>query len=279
MPKYIKLFESFINEALAYKFDPTKTVLTGAAVYSAGTSYAKFALGRIYIATADSESTKKAPGNVLVYLTAKSKDIEKKLTDLGGVAAALQASEINEPPTAGGGVYKYQAAYVFNLTDPVAGDQILGKIAAAINTAPAGSAGTSGVAGTAGSKGDYAEGFFGKDIMTAFRSHVADVTGVAYQAATSIPAYQAALQNKELNKKLNSDAEFLKLMKEVEDQAKLTNVVDFTTGKTKDGKIDAKYLELRKKVAARTEVIKSQLINAGASGSTGTSGTAGTSGK
>ena len=95
MPKYIKLFESFINEALAYKFDPTKTVLTGAAVYSAGTSYAKFALGRIYIATADSESTKKAPGNVLVYLTAKSKDIEKKLTDLGGVAAALQASEIN----------------------------------------------------------------------------------------------------------------------------------------------------------------------------------------
>jgi hypothetical protein len=273
MPKYIKLFEAFQNEAQAYKFDPTKTVLTGAAVYSTGTSYAKFTLGRIYIATEDNESTKKAPGNVLVYLTAKNKDVEKKLTDLGGVAAALQASEINEPPSAGGGVYKYQASYIFNLTDPVAGDLLLGKIAAAINTAPTGSTGTSGTAGT---KGDYAEGFFGKDIMAAFRSHVADVTGVAYQAATSIPAYQAALQNKELNKKLNSDPEFLKLMKEVEDQAKLTNVVDFTTGKTKDGKIDAKYLEIRKKVAARTEVIKGQLMNAG---STGTSGTAGTSGK
>jgi hypothetical protein len=272
MPKYIKLFEAFQNEAQAYKFDPTKSVLTGAAVYSAGTSYAKFTLGRIYIATEDNESTKKAPGNVLVYLTAKNKDVEKKLTDLGGVAAALQASEINEPPAAGGGVYKYQASYIFNLTDPVAGDQILGKIAAAINTAPTGSTGTSGIAGTAGSKGDYAEGFFGKDIMAAFRSHVADVTGVAYQAATSIPAYQASLQNKELNKRLNSDSEFLKLMKEVEEQAKLTNVVDFTTGKTKDGKIDAKYLEIRKKVAARTEVIKGQLMNVGTSGTAGTAG-------
>jgi hypothetical protein len=274
MPKYIKLFEAFMNEAQPYKFDPLKTALTGSEVYSGGTYYAKFPAGRIYIATQDSETLKTSSGNVTVFLPTKNADVEKKLKELGGAAAPKQNGELAENPA---GQFKYLAMYVFNLTDPIAGDNLLANIAKALSPVTS-STGTAGSAGSAGSAGNYADQFFGGDIMKAFRSHVADVTGVAYQATSSIPLYQAAIQNKQVEAKLKEDPEFLKLVKQTEDQAKKTGVVDFSTGKAKDGKVDAEYMALRQKVSDRTAVIRAQVTKVG-SGSTGTSGTAGTAGK
>lgn len=274
MPKYIKLFEAFMNEAQPYKFDPLKTSLTGSTVYIEGTYYAKFPAGRIYIATQDSENLKKQFGNVTVFLPVKNADIEKKLRDLGGAAALDQNGELPEYPA---GQFKYLAKYMFNLTDLITGDNLLANIAKTLSPV----AGTSGTAGTAGSAGNYADQFFGTDIMKAFRSHVADVTGVAYQATSSIPLYQAAIQDKQVEAKLKEDLTFLQLVKQTEDQAKKTGVVDFSTGKAKDGKVDAEYMALRQKVSDRTAVIRAQVtkVSIGSTGTSGTAGTAGTAGK
>jgi hypothetical protein len=257
MPKYIKLFETFVTEASPYKFDPTKTSLTGAALYAKGVYVVKFPTGRVFLATEDSESLQKAPGNVTVTLNAVNAAALKSLIALGGSADAKATGEMNEP---GGGVYKHANKVYFTLADATSGEQKLSQIAKILGqpAAKSGSTGTSGTAGTAGKAGNYADSFFGKDIMDKFRSHVSSVTGTAYVAATSIPAYQAAIQNKEVNAKLTKDPEFAKLTQQAADQAKLTGVVDMATGKDKKGKVDQVYMDIRKKLEDRINVVKAQ---------------------
>lgn len=257
MPKYIKLFETFVTEASPYKFDPTKTALTGAALYAKGLYVVKFPLGRVFLATEDSESLQKAPGNVTITLNAANPAALKALVALGGVADSKPTGEMNEPT---GGVYKHANKLYFTLADSATGEPKLSQIAKVLGQAAptSGSTGTSGTAGTAGKAGNYADSFFGKDVMDKFRSHVSSVTGTAYVAATSIPAYQAAIQNKELNAKLTKDTEFANLTKQATDQAKLTGVVDMATGKDKKGKVDTVYMDIRKKLEDRINVIKAQ---------------------
>ena len=252
MPKYIKLFENFISEAAPFPFDPAKTALKGAKLHSDGLYYAIFPEGRIYIPTKETESLKKLPTNIMVTLNKRSTALEKALLALGGKLDQNSTGSKDEP---GGGKYTHFSTIHFNLTDPKVGDETLVKISGllsggyASSAGTAGTSGTSGTAGTAGSTGrNLTDELFGKGIADLFRANIASVTGQPYDAAKSIPAYQAAKIKAADAKLKDSNPEYFELSKKIEAVAKAANIVDFATGKSKDGKVNQEYLDLKKKM-------------------------------
>lgn len=248
MPKYIKLFENFIGEAVPYTFDPTNTVLTGATLLSDGMYYSIFKLGRVYVAAKDGESVKSAPGNVSVTLDSNNPTLQKQLVALGGKLDAKANGEIKEP---NGGVYKHLAKIHFNFADSATGEPVIKKIIDLLSGVTASSSGTSGTAGTSGKAEDkltIADQIFGKDLAAKFREDIAKSTGKPYDANTSIkaqlqPKIEAA--DKELRSK---DPVYLKLAQDTEARAKQLKL-DPVTGKDSKGVVDKTYADLKNKMS------------------------------
>lgn len=247
MPKYIKLFESFIDEAAPYAFDPTKTALPGATILGDNMYYSILKLGRIYVATKDSESVKNAPGNVSVTLDANNPTLQKQLVALGGKLDAKASGEFKEPS---GGVYKHLAKIHFNLTDAETGEPLLKKIVDLLNGVTASSSGTSGTAGTSGKTDaplSLADQIFGKDLAAKFREDIAKSTGKPYDANTSIKAQlQPKITQADADLK-SKNPEYFKLSQDIVARAKQLKL-DPATGKDAKGVVDKTFADLKNKM-------------------------------
>lgn len=248
MPKYIKLFEHFIEEAAPYPLDPAKSSLKGLIQLNDTTQYAIFKNGRIYVAVKDGESVKIAPGNVVVTLDSNKPDLQKQLVALGGQLDANASGSIPEPA---GGEYKHLAKLHFNLADQATGEPVLQKIVNLLSGI-ASSSGTAGTAGTSGTSGDkklnLADQLLGADVAAAFREKIAKETGKPYDAASSVKAtFQPKIEaaDKELRSK---NPEYKKIAQDAEARAKELKL-DPATGKDKSGKVDATYAELKNKMS------------------------------
>jgi hypothetical protein len=252
MPKYIKLFENFIEEAAPYQLDLTKSPLVGAKLFNNDMHYAIFKLGRVYIATKDSESVKTAPGNVSVTLDSNNPAVQKQLTDLGGKLDAKPNGSNTEPS---GGTYTHFSKIHFNLTDTATGDPILKQISNIMSGQPAsgtaGTAGTSGTSGTAGKSSfkttDLADAALGKGLADIFRDKIAKETGKPYDPNSSI---QSQTQSKVMaaDAKLKGNPEYVKLTNDIDARGKQLKL-DPITGKDPSGKIDQVYIDLKNKMS------------------------------
>ena len=246
MPKYIKLFENFIGEAVPYALDPTKTVLTGATLLNDSMYYAIFKFGRVYVVTKDGDVAKKAPGNVSVTLDAKNPTLEKSLIALGGKLDPAASGSISEP---NGGTYKHFSKIYFTLADVATGEKTLGQIVNLLNGVSTSSSGTSGTAGTSGSTdaNKLTDSIFGKDLADLFRKKIAADAGQATYSTSAITATlepKLAAADKQLR---SSNPEYLKLAQSIEAKLKAKSV-DPATGKDKSGKIDQEYVDAKAKM-------------------------------
>ena len=256
MPKYIKLFENFIGEAVPYALDPTKTVLTGATLLNDSMYYAIFKLGRVYVVTKDGDVAKKAPGNVSVTLDSKNPALEKSLIALGGKLDPASTGSISEP---NGGAYKHFSKIYFTLADAATGEKTLGQIVNLLNGVSTGSSGTSGSAGTSGKPdSNLADSIFGGVSVTnpdGSKTSLADlfrkkIAADAGQSSYSTSAITATLEPKlaAADKQLRStNPEYLKLAQSIEAKLKAKSV-DPATGKDKAGKTDQEYLDAKAKM-------------------------------
>jgi len=129
--KYIKLFESFIAEVAGYPsaFAATSAV-KGWTDQGGGTWMVNCTLGRIYVATVETQNT----SNVSVFLPANDPAIIKQLK------TAVPLLNVNEPPagkpktiTLGGTTWNYEKMLTCELTDVKTGDPILLSIANVLN--------------------------------------------------------------------------------------------------------------------------------------------------
>jgi hypothetical protein len=129
--KYIKLFESFITEVAGYPLVPASSAVKGWIDDGDGTFIVKCDLGKIYVATADTQNA----GNISIFLTAADPETQKQL-----VAVGCKESS----PTGGytitgkdGTNFTFNKMYILTLTDVKAGDPILVSVWNILNKKPA----------------------------------------------------------------------------------------------------------------------------------------------
>ena len=125
--KYIKLFESFIAEVKGYKLVPSSSKVKGWVDQGQGTWMVNCTLGKIYIATVDTQNN----GNVSVFLQPNDPAIIKEL---------LKVPELRETQPAGtktlqinGTAWNYEKMFTLTLTDVTTGDPKLVSIANVLN--------------------------------------------------------------------------------------------------------------------------------------------------
>ena len=125
--KYIKLFESFIAEVKGYKLVPASSKVKGWVDQGQGTWMVNCTLGKIYIATVDTQNN----GNVSVFLQPNDPAIIKEL---------LKVPELRETSPAGaktlqinGTTWNYEKMFTLTLTDVTTGDPKLVSIANILN--------------------------------------------------------------------------------------------------------------------------------------------------
>lgn len=160
MPKYIKLFESFIGEAaddLITVFNDTSKVKW--TDYASIFKLSSKKLGKIMVVT-DAAKVKELGYNVLAMLTIADNAVIAKLKDAGGLALATQSGTLEQLP-GGEPNYSYSARFGFKVTEKIGSAKIdsISDILDGLGTT--GSAGTAGTAGTSGSAGSAADKMFG----------------------------------------------------------------------------------------------------------------------
>ena len=290
MPKYIKLFESFISEAatgLMTSFVDTKKVKW--------TEYQKIfklctkKLGKLMAITNSTESF-----NLVVMLTTTDQTAMAALKAAGGIAATEQSGTLDALP-GGEPKYAFSARYLFTIpADGSAKIDLIGDIVDGIGvSSSAGSAGTSGTAGSAGTIADKmfgaASAGFDKAMQEAGVKQVA-----AYLRMINDPALQAAAGHDPSIKTLldaqatptATQAERDAKEKEIEPKvkaalaAKLSQVqIDFNTNQDPAAKKVAQEKALQ--LNSLIQNYKPQYgaaLNVGSAGTSGTAGTAGTAG-
>ena len=194
MPKYIKLFESFIREGAN---DPMTTFAdTGKVKW---TDYLKIfklsnkKLGKM-MAVTDAAKVKDLGSNIVVMLTISDNAVNSKLKAIGGTALVEQSGKLSALPN-GEPDYVFSARYGFKVTeqDGAAKLDAISDILDGVNST--GSAGSAGKAGTSGSAGTAADKMFGAAASAGFDKamQAAGVQQVAaYLRMINDPALQAA---------------------------------------------------------------------------------------
>jgi hypothetical protein len=129
--KYIKLFESFITEVAGYPLVPASSAVKGWADQGDGTWMVKCDLGRIYVATAETNNA----GNISIFLTAADPETQKQLVAVGCKESTLTGG--NTITGKDGSTYQFNKMYILTLTDVKAGDPILVSISNILNKKPA----------------------------------------------------------------------------------------------------------------------------------------------
>jgi len=193
MPKYIKLFESFIREGAN---DPMTTFAdTGKVKW---TDYLKIfklsnkKLGKM-MAVTDAAKVKDLGSNIVAMLTISDNAVNSKLKAIGGIALVEQSGKLPALPN-GEPDYAFSARYGFKVTeqDGVAKIDAISDILDGVNST--GSAGSAGKAGTSGSASNAADKMFGT--ASAGFDKAMQAAGVqqvaAYLRMINDPALQAA---------------------------------------------------------------------------------------
>jgi len=194
MPKYIKLFESFISEGAT---DPMTTFADTSKVK--WTDYLKIfklsnkKLGKM-MAVTDAAKVKDLGSNIVVMLTISDNAVNSKLKAIGGTALVEQSGKLSALPN-GEPDYIFSARYGFKVTeqDGAAKLDAISDILDGVNST--GSAGSAGKAGTSGSAGTAADKMFGAAASAGFDKamQAAGVQQVAaYLRMINDPALQAA---------------------------------------------------------------------------------------
>jgi hypothetical protein len=234
MPKYVKLFESFISDAKAYALVPTSSAVKTWKDEKNGSWLNDCKRGRVYVLT-DTKLASDKVGNVLVYLNAADPSLISKLESLGGKKLAVQSGELTNADST---KYKFYGAVGFTLDAPATGDSVLSNISNVLNgldvTPANANAGNTTKETDAGKS--YADQFFGKDIADKIRAF-RDGKAAANATLTS--------------DKIANDPKIQELIKKAGDRAKAANITDLAKGTTSDGKIDKEYSEIKKQIAAR----------------------------
>ena len=189
MPKYIKLFESFIGEAagdLMTSFSDTAKVKWVA--YKQTFKLCTKKLGKMMVVT-DANSVKELGFNLVVMLTSPDTAVINALKSAGGIAATQQTGTLDGLP-GGESNYSYSARYLFKVTEADGTNKIdtVSNLMDGINVA--GSAGTSGSAGLSAFDKFFTSGSeagFNAAMQKAGISQVA-----AYLRLINNPALQAA---------------------------------------------------------------------------------------
>ena len=271
MPKYIKLFESFIREGAT---DPMITFAdTGKVKW---TDYLKIfklsnkKLGKM-MAITDADQVKAKGSNIIVMLTISDNTVNSKLKAIGGIALVEQSGKLSELPN-GEPDYAFSARYGFKVTEQEGAakiDAISDILDGISSTGSAGSAGSAGKAGIPGSASDAADKIFGTAASAGFDKamQAAGVKQVAaYLRMINDPALQAAAGQ----------------------DATIKTLLDAQASVTTQAEQDAKEREIEPKVKAALKaaqldsLLKNYKPQFGAAlniGSAGTSGSAGTAAK
>jgi hypothetical protein len=296
MPKYIKLFESFISEGAN---DPITTFADTSKVK--WTDYQKIfklsnkKLGKI-MAITDAARVKDVGSNIVVMLTISDNAVNSKLKAIGGTALKIQSGTLEQLPN-GESNYAFSARYGFKVTEQEGAAKIDAISDILDGVSSTGSAGTAGTAGTSGSAGNIADKMFGaasagfdKAMQEAGVKQVA-----AYLRMINDPALQAAA-GQDASIKTLLDAQALPTAtqaerdakeKEIEPKvkaaliAKLTQFqAEFNAAQDPAAKdaVKAKTLELNSLIQNYKPQYGAAL-NVGSAGSAGTSGTAGVAAK
>lgn len=292
MPKYIKLFESFISEAtttLMTSFIDTKKVKW--TEYIPNFKLCTKKLGKL-MAITDSKMTASMGYNLVVMLTTTDPTAVAALTAAGGKAAAEQSGVLDSLP-GGEPKYAFSARYLFAITTD--GSAKIDSIADIVDGIVV--SGSAGTAGSAGSAGTFADKMFGA--ASAGFDKAMQAAGVkqvaAYLRMINDPALQAAAgQDSSIKTLLDAQAiptatqaERDAKEKEIEPKvkaalaAKLAQVqVDFNTSQDPDAKKIAK--EKESQLNSLIQNYKPQYgaaLNVGSAGTSGTAGTAGVAAK
>ena len=152
MPKYLKLYEAFVNEASSALYVLDVSTYSSATVrwqkYSDQLQFAEFALGRIWGITDAATVTSK---NINFYATTNSADSGtiNNLTAIGGTRTSQQDGTYPGNPTYN---YKGQVAFAIKSSE-LSKLETIGQILSGTYVGSAGTSGTSGTAGTAGTSG------------------------------------------------------------------------------------------------------------------------------
>jgi hypothetical protein len=298
MPKYIKLFESFISEATTgpmTSFVDTKKIKW--TEYQKTFKLCTKKLGKL-MAILDAKAASDSGFNLVVMLTTADLTAIAALKAAGGRAAIEQSGVLADLP-GGEPNYAFSARYLFTIqADGSAKIDSIGDIVDGIGASgSAGSAGSAGLAGSAGSAGNIADKMFGaasagfdKAMQEAGVKQVA-----AYLRMINDPALQAAAgQDSSIKTLLDAQAlptatqaERDAKEKEIEPKvkaaliAKLTQVqAEFNAAQDPAAKdaVKAKALELNSLIQNYKPQYGAAL-NVGSAGSAGTAGTAGVAAK
>ena len=266
MPKYIKLFESFIREGaddlITTYTDTTRVKWTN---YSTMFKLSTKKLGKM-MAVTDAAQVKSLGYNVLVMLTIADNAVITKLKSIGGIALAVQSGTLEQLPN-GEPNYAYSARFGFKVTEAEGAAKLdaISDILDGISST--GSAGSAGSAGTSGSANGFADKLFGAAASAGFDK--------AMQAAgvKQVAAYLRMINDPALQAAAGQDATIKTLL---DDQASVTTQAER----------DAKEKEIEPKVkSALTALQLSDLLknykplygaalNAGSAGTSGSAGTA-----
>jgi hypothetical protein len=195
MPKYIKLFESFISEAetsLMTSFVDTPKVKW--TQYQTNFRLCTKKLGKLMVIT-DAKTATDMGYNLVVMLATADPTAIAALKAAGGIATKEQSNVLKDLP-GGEPNYAFSTRYIFKIgTDGSAKIDSIGDIVDGIGASgSAGSAGSAGTAGTAGSDSSVADKMFGT--ASAGFDKAMQAAGVkqvaAYLRMINDPALQAA---------------------------------------------------------------------------------------
>ena len=255
MPKYIKLFEAFVNEATdLYVLNPTEPPISSQGLtwteYSGDLRYAKLQLGRLWAIT-DAVAVEKNRINFSATVNSADPATIASLLSIGGFKAnqSLYTGTVPEQPSD----YSYKARINFGIIPSEIAK--IDTIAQILNGTYTGTAGTAGSAGTSGQ-------ILGKEFDAAFQKLKAS-TGLKNMESFRVvinltPQEQAMFYNEQF-------------------KSKAVAALDALTTLEKDNK---KGTPDHAKAAQEWEAVKNQwrTLSGSAAGTSGSAGTAGTTG-
>ena len=265
MPKYIKLFEAFVNEATdLYVLNPTEPPTSSQGLtwneYPGGAlKYAKLQLGRLW-AIIDATAVETSRTNFFATVNSADPATIASLLSIGGFKSAkdYQGTMPDQPSD-----YSYKARIQFGIMPSEIAK--IDTIAQILNGTYTGSAGTAGSAGTSGQ-------ILGKEFDAAFQNLKAS-TGLK-----NMESFRVVINLTPQEQAMFYNAQF---------KSKAVTALDTLTSLEKDNKRNTPE---HAKAAQEWEAVKNEWLklsgssagtsgSAGSAGTTGSAGTAGTSGK
>lgn len=273
MPKYIKLFESFISEAAGDLItNPADTTKVKWSVYLKTFKLTTKKLGKMMFIT-DAETVKSTGYNMVVMAAASDSGLNTSLKNAGGIATSEQTGMLTDLPN-GESNFAFSARFAFKITegDGTAKIDSVSDLMDGIGlVSSAGSAGTSGLSTV---DKMFGQAGVGAKFDTAMQNAGIKQTA-AYLRLINDPALQVAANNDASIKTL-LDAQAAALAqadknakeKEIEPKVKAALTAAITKEQNPENK---------KKLQDLLTQYKPSYVSAGTAGSAGTSGSAGVS--